>query len=156
ATPNHPSAREVIRGKAATIVVPQVPAVDVADAVWRNGDSCRGVADRSAQAEGPSARRPDTPTHPVVSSGVATPRGATREESRPPGPASSAVKQGHRPVFPTATMAAQWPPLSRALTVRLSPSPRERLPRTGRTYHYLAGASARPQSTRCWWSFTTC
>jgi hypothetical protein len=32
-----------------------------------------------------------------------------------------------RPVFPTATMAAEWPSLSRAPTVRLSPSPRERL-----------------------------
>jgi len=28
-----------------------------------------------------------TPTHPVVSSGVATPRGETRAERRPPGPA---------------------------------------------------------------------
>jgi hypothetical protein len=45
ARPNHLPDGELTRGEVATIASPQVPPVDVADAVWRNGDSCRGVAD---------------------------------------------------------------------------------------------------------------
>ncbi len=41
--------------------VPVGAAVDVADAVWRNGDSCRGVIDRRAQVNPRKLLRSDTP-----------------------------------------------------------------------------------------------
>jgi hypothetical protein len=46
-----------------------------------------GWIDPRAQVSMCNPLRSDTPTHPVVLSGVATPRGETRAESHPPGPA---------------------------------------------------------------------
>ena len=59
--------------------------------------SCLGPFDLRAQAEVRNLLRTDTPTHPVVLSGVTTPRREPRAESRAAGPATGRIRLHREP-----------------------------------------------------------